>query len=194
MRFGDNMLCERCGYEIGNDYHRSICPACGTLLPKKAETQPSSSIGSSPQARIYAGRSARYPSGPASSHTTAEIQSTAPHEEHFSKKDFSQQGTSFTPGGVNFFPLRSSEHILILEFVLSLVGVFGIGWMLAGQTIIGLILLACSILLYWPIMFLGTLFTIGLSLLCVGPFVFGAIICNAFLLNRYLKHKAQRLP
>ena len=64
---------------------------------------------------------------------------------------------------------------------------------MSGETTIGVILLICTFVLYWPIMLLGIIFTLGLGLFCLGPLAIGAIILNAILLNNTLKQKAAQV-
>ncbi|GAC1359000.1 MAG: hypothetical protein NVS2B12_40950 [Ktedonobacteraceae bacterium] len=121
--------------------------------------------------------------------------------------DFAQQGWQAAPDihyaapahhmgsapGAAFNVVRVSTKntsALIIEIVLSLFGLFGIGWLLAGETTIGVILLLGSIFIYWPIIILGTIFTFGLGLICLGPLVIGAIILNLLLLNTVLDRHA----
>ena len=87
------------------------------------------------------------------------------------------------------------EHngALLKEIILSLLGIFGIGWLLAGETTVGIVLLVASFLLYWPIMLLGTFFTGGLGLICLGPLAISVIIVNALLLNATLNRKAKHM-
>ncbi|GCE49000.1 hypothetical protein [Thermosporothrix hazakensis] len=84
---------------------------------------------------------------------------------------------------------------LILELVLSFLGIFGIGWLLARRPLPGILLLLGSIFLYWPIMILGTIFTFGIGLICLGPLAMAAILLNALLLSRVLRKRYyQRYP
>jgi hypothetical protein len=85
------------------------------------------------------------------------------------------------------------DGVLLKEIILSLLGIFGIGWLIAGETTVGIVLLLASFLLYWPIMLLGTVFTLGLGLICLGPLAISAIIVDAILLNAALKRKARRI-
>ena len=80
----------------------------------------------------------------------------------------------------------------MVEFILSLLGIFGIGWLLAGETTAGFLLLAASILDNWPMMILGTLVTLGFGLICLGPLAVTCVICNALFLNICLKRKTAR--
>jgi len=83
---------------------------------------------------------------------------------------------------------------LIVELLLSIfLGIFGVGWLMAGETAVGIILIACSLIIYLPLFILSVFvafFTFGLSLFCTGPMVIGAIVLNAILLNNKLKRKA----
>lgn len=86
-----------------------------------------------------------------------------------------------------------SENAVLLEVILSLFGVFGMGWLAGGETTVGIILLICSFVIYLPILFLGTIFTFGIGLLCLGPLAIVAIIINAILCNSMLKRKELRI-
>jgi hypothetical protein len=102
------------------------------------------------------------------------------------------QGTPpfYTSGVPVYTATNSNNNALVVEIILSLLGIFGVGWLLAKETTVGIILLACSILVYWPLIFLGTVFTFGLGLICLGPMAIAAIIINIVLLNSILKRKA----
>jgi len=103
------------------------------------------------------------------------------------------QANVFYASPVNNLNLSSkNDHALILEIILSLFGIFGVGWMMAGETAVGIVLLLCSVCVYWPVILLGTIFTFGLGLICLGPLAIGAIILNILLLNNTLNHKATR--
>lgn len=86
-----------------------------------------------------------------------------------------------------------SDNATVLEVVLSLFGIFGLGWLLGGETTIGIILLICSFAIYLPLLFLGTIFTFGAGLLCLGPLAIVAIIINGVLCNATLKRREARL-
>jgi hypothetical protein len=80
---------------------------------------------------------------------------------------------------------------VIVEVLLNIfTGIYGVGWLMAGETVPGIVLLICSILLYWPIMIVAFIFTLGFGLICTGPLAIGAIILNAILLHNSLKSKA----
>jgi hypothetical protein len=79
---------------------------------------------------------------------------------------------------------------IVTEVLLNVfLGIYGVGWLMAGETTTGIILLICSILLYWPIMILGTIFTVGLGLICLVPLAIVALIINPILLSNAIKRK-----
>ena len=83
---------------------------------------------------------------------------------------------------------------LIAEVLLSLfLGIYGVGWLMAGETTTGIVLLVCTFLVYYPVVILGTILTLGIGLLCIGPLAIAAIIVNAILLNNVLKRKASQV-
>jgi len=88
---------------------------------------------------------------------------------------------------------NKNNSALIAEIIFSLIGLFGIGWIIAGETVIGVILLLCSIFIYWPIMILGTIFTFGYGLICLGPISIAGIIINTLALNAVLNRKASSI-
>jgi TM2 domain-containing membrane protein YozV len=90
--------------------------------------------------------------------------------------------------------VQQDHNTLNTEIILSLIGIFGIGWLMAGETGAGVFLLIGSILIYWPMMFLGTFLTDGLALFCLAPLAIGAIILNAVLLNSKLKRSIMAPP
>ena len=82
---------------------------------------------------------------------------------------------------------------MLVEGLLSLfLGIYGVGWLLAGEIPIGILLLLASFIIYLPlevISFIFATFTYGLSMLCTGPLAISAIIFNALMLNRAIKRK-----
>lgn len=101
-----------------------------------------------------------------------------------------QMGTpGYTPIGRFALPNKNVNGLAV-EIVLSLIGIFGLGWLMAGEIAIGVILLICSVIIYWPLMIIGTAFTEGLGLICLGPLAIASIILNAVLLNSVMRRKA----
>ena len=83
----------------------------------------------------------------------------------------------------------NKDGALAAEIILSLFGLFGVGWLIAGETTVGIVLLVCSALIYWPIFVGGTIVSDGIGLICLGPMAIAAIIINAVLLNRRCSRK-----
>jgi len=101
----------------------------------------------------------------------------------------------YQPGSVNIFvnnpPASNNNNALVVEVLLSVfLGIYGVGWLIAGETTVGAILLICSFAIYIPTLVLGTIFTLGLGLFCLVPMAIGAVVVNAILLNNALKRRA----
>ncbi len=88
---------------------------------------------------------------------------------------------------VNTGAAQQSKTGLIVEIILSIFGIYGVGWLISGQTTVGIVLLICSFVLYYPAVIILGIFTLGL---CDIPLVLGAIILNAVMLNNALNRKA----
>ncbi len=91
--------------------------------------------------------------------------------------------TNTGTGGKNNTPV-------IIEVILSIFGIYGVGWLMAGETTTGIILLVCSFLVYWPVMVVMAIFTIGI---CDFPVAIAAVVVNAILLNGALNRKAAQI-
>jgi hypothetical protein len=182
---GNTMNCERCGARVPD--HAAICPTCGTIT--STTPPPSTNYG-------------QYSSG---GYNSPQQQQAAYGQGYGPQPGYMpppQQNFGYTPqpAPVNVIVTNNQPSTnkdsgpLIAEILLSLlVGIYGIGWLIAGETTTGVILLVCSFLVYWPILILGTIFTLGFGLLCLGPLAIGAIIANAILLNNFLNRKASQV-
>jgi hypothetical protein len=159
------MICEHCGTEMFNK--TAICSACGAALPV---TKASTSYGHYPQFTYYQPDRRQAPS------------------YYHTPPPYGADSYSTTPG-VTY--ANKNDSPLIAEIIFSLLGLFGIGWLIAGETTIGTVLLVCSIVIYWPLMIGGTVLTFGIGLLCLGPMAIGAIILNVLLLNSTLNRKTK---
>lgn len=187
------MLCERCGHEITSNSSSVLCPICGTVVRK--HTSRGQSLGSYIQAsQTYAGEQSTSPPGEVfASQTTSQ-----PHEQfgndgsEYIFKSFHAANAVNVPSMESPPSACSYDSALAIEFILSLLGIFGVGWLLAGETAVGSLLLACSILIYWPMMILSTLVTLGFGLMCLGPLAVTCVICNTLLLNLCLKRRMSR--
>ncbi len=72
---------------------------------------------------------------------------------------------------------------LLIEILFNCLGLYGVGWLLSGNTTVGALLLVGSLVL-WPLMGLCIILTMGLALLFVAPLALGLIVCNAVLLSK----------
>lgn len=79
---------------------------------------------------------------------------------------------------------------LVVEVLLSLcLGIYGVGWLLAGKIMTGVLLFIGSFLFYLPLFVVTLIFafnTRGVSLLYTIPFMLGAVLINALILKRKL--------
>ncbi|GHO46212.1 hypothetical protein KSX_43750 [Ktedonospora formicarum] len=92
--------------------------------------------------------------------------------------------------GVNVTVVNNTQRSntpLVVEIILSIFGIFGVGWLTAGETTVGIVLLLCSFFVYWPMLVVIGIFSIGV---CDFPLIIAAIVVNAILLNNKLKAKA----
>lgn len=190
------MICQRCGNDVPEN--SSICPACGTVLSGvKKSSQPSTTYGQFPQHdpgmhpsdQHGASHSAQPPlpqfaqqAGPDTAKNTPFYYQSSPHNGPGYHPPFATSST----------PPFSKDTAMVTEFILSLFGLFGVGWIIAGSTATGIILLIGSIFIYWPLMIGGVVLTRGIGLLCLGPIAIGAIILNILLLMMTLRRKTVR--
>jgi hypothetical protein len=183
------MICERCGHEITGNTSSVLCPICGTVVRKPARAQLSGSYIQSFQ---------NYPSGqpvfspgdsPTSQTALQSYTQSSNNGSEYTVHSFHVADTINAPTMASFTLTSSYDKALMVEFIFSLLGIFGVGWLLAGETTAGFLLLAASILIYWPMMILGTLVTLGFGLMCLGPLAVSCVICNTLLLNICLKRK-----
>ena len=189
------MFCDRCGKEIADT--ATQCPFCGMptehemhyMRPSAYQVQqgpPQDDLSKFGGPPLYqAGYSA-----------------VPPPMQQSTYVPFPQQTPGYAPasyaplypqGNITVVQTTNSDAPLVVEIVLSLFGIFGVGWIIGGETTTGVILLLCSIFIYCPVMILGTVFTLGIGLICLAPLAISAIIINALLCSRVLKRRAARL-
>ena len=190
------MICERCGKEISAN--TAICPSCGTVVQPSTtygqyssreyddvQPMPTYNHGISPQPDFEAPHSAIYSSLP---------------KQDFGYGPSYNAHTAYQPGTINVtvvnnFNTSSSNNksgALLAEIFLSLFGVYGVGWIIAGETTIGVVLLVCSFVLFWPLAVMIAIFTLGFGVFfCDLPLAVGGIVLNAVLLNNALNRKAR---
>src|SRR5947209_16133253 len=213
------IVCTRCGKEFAEQ--RTICPSCGTSL---AEAQASSGTESLTRpiapaeksakpfpfdslfeeyiprlAPIYERNYAARPAPPVDSTSPkapAIVQEKAPDTTPDDNPPTIPTPPTFREG---FFSINT-KGLLLIEIVLSLfTGIFGVGWLLIGKKRIGTFLLVASLIFYAPLLIVSYALaysSYGLSLLCTGPFITGAVALNAFILHKTMQYKARqhRLP
>lgn len=186
------ITCERCGSDIPENL--TICPNCGTVTSKpKDNVTPFTSYGSP---------SDRYSNQSPTNAENIQQESASPQNQgsYVQKQHYSYGQAYNTPpihhqAQFNFTVFNMSNNApLIVELLFSIfLGLFGIGWLMAGEVAIGIILLVCSLFIYLPLLIISifiAFFTFGFSLFCTGPLVIGAIALNALLLHTKLKRKA----
>ncbi len=193
------MLCERCGNEITDN--TTICPQCGTQNRRaRASAQPPTSYGHFPESGFgtMAPDQQNYPpyspqAGiPPVPQKISYIPGSLPNPLSYSTIPQYPPGVMVQSTMTHLTATTQNTSGLTIEIIFSLIGIFGLGWLMAGEVAAGVILLVCSVLIYWPIIILGTVFTDGFGLICLGPLAIGSIILNAVLLNGVLKRKATR--
>lgn len=201
------IICERCGKQVPDS--AAICPACGTISPLSrpvrdgyGPSQPSSisyeySQGYG-QPSVYSPQADNRSQSEYPSPSTYPSQSGYPAQSGYPPQQ-SYMPPAYPPIAVNVnvvtpMPITSGNTnpgAVVAEVLLNLfLGIYGVGWMMAGETTTGVIMLIASLVLYWPIVILGSIFTFGLGLLCIVPLAIGGVILNGVLLNNALKRKA----
>jgi hypothetical protein len=76
---------------------------------------------------------------------------------------------------------------VIVEAILAFFGVYGVGWLIAGETSIGVALLIAGFV--WDAIFVAAAFTV-LGLCCVVPLQLIFVALSAFQLNNRLRMRA----
>ncbi|TMD60838.1 MAG: zinc-ribbon domain-containing protein [Chloroflexi bacterium] len=177
-------LCPNCGTSISASIAPPIPERPGYMPPQQSYTpplQPQSGYMPPPQPAPY------YMPPPQQGYMPQPPQQTYYGPQH-NVPPMYQQGPAVNVTVVNNTSTSSKSNTpVIVEVILSIFGIYGVGWLIAGETTTGIILLACSILVYWPIMVFMAIFTIGI---CDFPVAIAAIVINAVLLNRTLNRKA----
>ncbi len=195
------MVCERCGSEIEDS--ASICSSCGSITTRaRSASHQHTNYGHYPQNGFGEDFSSQQGYRPQAFAPPARDYAPPTRQEHTRYKRGApeyqaahnyQAHTTNTPAAGGAMFTNKNNSALIAEIIFSLIGLFGIGWIIAGETVIGVILLLCSIFIYWPIMILGTIFTFGYGLICLGPISIAGIIINTLALNAVLNRKASSI-
>ncbi len=176
------MNCGCCGTGLPDS--AAICPTCGTIN--------SAAWPGGQQPTNYGQYQPRGYDGPP-------LQQQAPYGQGYGPQPHAVPPYQYAPGPVNVFvnnpPVGNTDNgPLIVEVLLSLfLGIYGVGWLMAGESTVGVILLICSFVVYLPTLILGTIFTLGIGLFCLVPLAIGAVVLNAVLLNNALKRKVAQV-
>ncbi len=186
------MTCERCGKEIPDNI--AICPNCGTITSTvRAGTQPTTTHG--PYSGSYIDVPPDYAYPPQQNYTTPPLKEYRSPQQDYGYGQSYNTPPVYQSAVYNVTVVNTTNNTpLIVELLLSIfLGIYGVGWLMAGEVAAGVILLICSLVVYLPLLLVSifiAFFTFGFSLFCTGPMVIGAIVLNAILLNNRLKQKA----
>jgi len=186
------MNCENCGRVISDN--AVVCPNCGAVTPASLP-RPDQPRYTPPQ-QGYMAQQPGYPP-PQQGYMPPPQPGYMPPSQNYGYPQQQQPPPMYPPQGVNVTVVNNASTKnntpLIIEVILSLFGIFGIGWLTAGETTTGVILLICSFVVYWPLLILIAVFTLGLGLACDFPLGIAAIVINAILLNNTLNRKATQI-
>jgi zinc-ribbon domain len=189
------MTCENCGKAIPDN--AVVCPNCGaaTQASRSMPQQPSYT----PPQQGYMPQQPSY-TPPQQGYMPQQPGYTPPQQGYMpppQNQGYGQQ--QYTPPmyqpGVNVTVVNNpgtgkSNTPVLIEVLLNLfLGVYGVGWLMAGESTTGIVLLICTFVLYWPILIAIAVFTLGLGLFCDVPLWIGVVILNAVLLNSALNRK-----
>src|SRR5579863_132047 len=172
------MICERCGNEIADN--AAICLSCGTLTSTAQPAEHFPTQDETNSSGTYDEPTSSYEQGYRNNASRQDYKRPPQSDHKTSSQSNYQYGASYTsppfqPGGINvnvynnYVPAQKNNSALIVEIILSLFGIYGVGWLIGGQTAVGVVLLICSIVFYIPLAILGIIFTLGLGIFCVGP-------------------------
>ena len=198
------ITCENCGTAMPDA--AVICPSCGstTSFARSSQTPPSQYEQSSYNQGYGSSQSYNPQSGPIYSPQPGPGYAPQPNPGYAPQPGYGvpynapqmmyapQPQVAINVNMASAAPVASSGNsgAVVAEVLLNIfLGIYGVGWLMAGETTVGIILLICSIVLYWPIVVLVSIFTFGLGLFCFGPLAIGGLILNAILLNNTIKRK-----
>lgn len=174
--------CRNCGNALPNT--AAVCPNCGMSISAPPPIPEQPSYG--PYQTGYTSQSQQqYMPPPQPNYMPPQQQYMPPQQQYMPPQ---QGGVNVTV--VNTNASQPSKSALIVEIILNLFGVYGVGWLMAGETTVGIVLLICSFVVFWPAVVLFAVFTLGFGLFCDFPLGIGLLILNAILLNNALNRKA----
>lgn len=88
-------------------------------------------------------------------------------------------------------PTKERSLALILEILPGIIGILGIGWIYAGNTLAGIIWLV-AYLVWNGLALLITVFTLGIGAICWVPINIACIAVSAIFLNKYANAHSER--
>lgn len=200
--------CERCGQLLPDQ--TMYCPVCGTMTSTAQGSSESlaSSAAESGQQLFTGFEEYTPPPPPAYERNYAANREQATRYSNSGEQAWQQasstaeqaagQGYSHSraqhgvPASIRIFNTNVATPLFVEILASFFLGLYGVGWIMAGETATGIILLIASVVIYWPLIIFAlviTVLTFGLALFCFGPFAVGAIFLNAYLLNNTLKRK-----
>jgi hypothetical protein len=83
-------------------------------------------------------------------------------------------------------PRESNGGAVAVEAILAFFGLYGVGWLMAGETTIGVVLLLASFF-WWGLAVVIAASTVGFGLFCVAPLNIGLMILSAVLLAHHTR-------
>lgn len=89
------------------------------------------------------------------------------------------------------YPTKSKSTAMLLEIGIGLFALLGFGWIYAGQSSTGIVLLIVNIMLnigYWIV----AAVTVGVSLICTVPLQIAAVEISAVMLNSHMNKNPDR--
>lgn len=197
--------CEVCGSVLPDEM--TVCPQCGAARsPESAVNEQGVTSSDRPQQtgrnelttpgfeaytpeprplsdRRYKPRPASQISESQESRQNAESR-TAPRDPDTPEKQQSFRPDAFS---MRFFGATLSGPVIVEALLPLFLGIYGVGWLLAGEIVVGVLLLIGSLLLYLPLVvvsFILAIATGGLSLLCTGPLAISAICLDVYILHK----------
>jgi len=178
------MTCANCGRMIQDN--AMSCPYCGALTELGKASQPQSGYYQQQQQGYIPPQQPGY--NPQQGYVPPQQQGYAQQPNY---------GQPYQQSGVNVTVVNNASTPnntpVIVELLLNIfLGIYGVGWLMAGETTTGVILLICGFV-DWIIIGALAVLTLGLGLVCWGPLVIAAWIVNAILLNKALKRKASQV-
>jgi hypothetical protein len=189
------ITCEHCGREIPDN--ALICPSCGAVTPSaRSAPGPTTTYGAYPSD----GYSDYHDDVPTPTYEHgytgytahagfAEIPPQAAYSTRFDPPSY--RAPTMNMATNSYTTAREANGgALIAEILCSLIGVYGVGWLMSGEKTIGTVLLICSFAVIWPLSIFIAIVTFGFGIpLCDLPLAITGIIINAVLLNNRLNRK-----